>query len=48
MTVPRWGFSLAVSGSTMPPAVTSSASFGSTTTRSSKGRKLMLSFAMIL
>ncbi len=42
MTVPRCGFSLAVSGSTMPPAVFSSASIGSTTTRSSRGRSLSL------
>src|SRR4051794_33892199 len=37
-TLPRCGFSLAESGSTMPPAVRSSASTGSTTTRSSSGR----------
>src|SRR5262249_13848830 len=37
-TRPRCGFSRAVSGSRMPPAVFSSASRGSTTTRSSNGR----------
>src|SRR5262245_49226527 len=37
-TRPRCGFCLAVSGSRMPPAVFSSASSGSTTTRSSSGR----------
>ena len=37
-TLPRWGFSLAVSGRTIPPAVFSSASICLTTTRSSRGR----------
>src|SRR5579884_142024 len=39
-TLPRCGFCLAVSGSKIPPAVFSSASRGSTTTRSSSGRTL--------
>src|SRR5215469_9233240 len=50
-TRPRCGFCLALSGNKMPPAVTSSASSGSTTTRSSRGRTLKLmsfSFAMIV
>src|SRR5579871_2868418 len=50
-TRPRCGFCLAVSGNRIPPADFSSASNGSTTTRSSNGRirKLMsFSFAMIL
>src|SRR5262249_49799904 len=38
ITRPRWGFSLAVSGNTMPPAVFSSASICWITTRSSSGR----------
>src|SRR5947209_11599211 len=46
-TLPRCGFSLAVSGSTIPPAVRSSASTGSTTTRSSNGRILILGIALI-
>ncbi|MPM47325.1 hypothetical protein SDC9_94034 [bioreactor metagenome] len=36
-TTPFWGFSLAVSGKTMPPAVTSFSSIGSTTTRLPNG-----------
>src|SRR5207237_5886830 len=51
-TLPRCGFSLAVSGRTMPPAVRSSASTGSTTTRSSRGRILIFgiseSFCVVL
>src|SRR5262245_51748264 len=46
-TLPRCGFSFAVSGSTIPPAVRSSASWGSTTTRSSSGRKLTLAIGLI-
>src|SRR5262245_36276278 len=38
---PRCGFCFAESGNRMPPAVFSSASRGSTTTRSSRGRTLM-------
>src|SRR6478672_4021815 len=45
-TLPRCGFSLAVSGSTMPPAVRSSASTGLTTTRSSSGRSLVLAMTI--
>src|SRR5262249_3141648 len=41
-TSPRCGFSLAVSGSTMPPAVFSSASICRITTRSSRGRILSM------
>src|ERR1700709_2482882 len=37
MTVPSWGFSLAVSGMTRPEAVVVSASLAWTTTRSSSG-----------
>src|SRR6516162_9148603 len=47
-TRPRCGFCFAVSGSRIPPAVFSSASSGSTTTRSSRGRIFRLvSFAMM-
>src|SRR5262249_24613477 len=42
ITLPRCGFSLAVSGSTMPPAVFSSASICWITTRSSSGRILAI------
>ena len=42
MTVPREGLSLAVSGSTMPPAVLDSDSSRSTTTRSPSGCKRTL------
>src|SRR5690606_30828084 len=41
MTFPFWGFSLEVSGMKMPDAVFSSASAGSTRTRSSFGLKLI-------
>src|SRR5205085_475843 len=37
MTSPSWGFSLAVSGITIPETVVSSSSLGSTATRSSSG-----------
>src|SRR5215213_2771396 len=42
MTVPSWGFSLAVSGMTRPEAVVVSASLAWTTTRSSSGLMLTL------
>jgi hypothetical protein len=41
ITSPCWGFSLAVSGMMMPPAVFSSASTRRTTTRSCKGRNFI-------
>src|SRR5579884_639379 len=48
-TRPRCGFCLAVSGNRMPPAVFSSASNGSTTTRSSKGRiRKLISFSFAI
>src|SRR5262245_24037174 len=50
MMRPRCGFCLAESGSRMPPDVFSSASSGSTTSRSSKGRIRTLplfSFAIV-
>ena len=47
MTVPRAGLSLAVSGSTMPPAVFSSDSSRSTTTRSPRGCSLIFGFAFV-
>ncbi len=40
--MPSWGFSLAVSGMTMPDAVVVSASFAWTTMRSSSGLMLTL------
>ena len=46
-TLPRCGFCLAVSGSRMPPAVFSSASSGSTTTRSSRGRSCHHAFCHV-
>src|ERR687894_550779 len=42
MTVPSWGFSLAVSGMTRPEAVVVSASLAWTTTRSSSGLMVTL------
>src|SRR3954451_4412134 len=40
-TLPFWGLSLAVSGSTIPPAVVSLASSRSTTTRSPNGLRFI-------
>src|SRR4051795_1146310 len=48
ITLPRCGFSWAASGSTMPPAVICSASRVSTTTRSSRGRNLILDICELL
>src|SRR5205085_8440985 len=45
-TRPRWGFSLAVSGRTMPPAVRSSASRRLIRTRSSRGFTFFAMFAI--
>ena len=42
MIIPSWGFSLAVSGITMPLFVVSSPGMGRTTTRSPSGRSFLV------
>src|SRR5580765_5130850 len=48
MTLPSFGFSFALSGRRMPPAVRSSASTRSTSTRSPRGRIIPVFFVVVM